>query len=646
VIPADNPLAPIVQAWISVLRTGLEVKNRRFGKDAAEAKKFYTGPYDFFWNQIKADRHMQRSSETHDVPEPSIKVQVNKVAEFVQIFGPSLYSRNPVRTVEPRDLPELSAELYAMMGGPGAEMVFNQALAQDQMARQVDAARAQLLQTYLNYTPHALGLRTHARSSIDDSLVSGAGVLWTERYRPPGANFWMVGSFHGPVDELVIDPDATSLLDAKWIARRRVRPVYETERKYGLQPGTLQQCGSVTSTFAAAAEDDPVLNMNKAKGQSCDVMVYYEVWSKMGIGGRLLNIEPDLRAVLEAFGDYAYMVIADGCPFPLNVPPEVINDPNGVPVAQERLQWPTPFWADAGWPCTLIGYHEITGSPWPLNHLAPAMGELKFINWAMGHLASKVRTSSRDFIAMLKSAGEDIKRTVLHGGDFELIEIQEQHGKTVDQIIQFLKHPGMNRDIWDVLAAMHEQFDKRTGLTELMYGTTQKQIRSGTEAQVRSDTMNIRPDDMAECVETSMSTVARREAFAARWHLSPDDVRPVLGPIGASWWEQLVYPADVREIIYNLEYRVEAGSAKKPNKARDQEQASNLMNNLFSPFFQYGGSTGDLGPSNALIEFWCKANDIRNYKDFQLKAAMPPAPAKPAPGQSAPPAGPTPGPAA
>jgi hypothetical protein len=50
-----------------------------------------------------------------------------------------------------------------------------------------------------------------------------------------------------------------------------------------------------------------------------------------------------------------------------------------------------------------IYFHDVPNDPWPMSHLAPGMGELKFLNWAYSFIAGKIRIECRDFIAILKS---------------------------------------------------------------------------------------------------------------------------------------------------------------------------------------------------------------------------------------------------
>src|SRR5207302_212867 len=101
------------------------------------------------------------------------------------------------------------------------------------------------------------------------------------------------------------------------------------------------------------------------------LLVYYKIYSKMGIGGRLQGIKNGLRGPLEMFGDYAYLAIADGVPFPLNLNPDVTNDPafaSNPEAVFAKVAWPTPFWGCDEWPVTELDFHRVFNSPWPMAH--------------------------------------------------------------------------------------------------------------------------------------------------------------------------------------------------------------------------------------------------------------------------------------
>jgi hypothetical protein len=152
-------------------------------------------------------------------------------------------------------------------------------------------------------------------------------------------------------------------------------------------------------------------------------------------------------------------------------------------------------------------------------------------------------------------------------------------------------------------------FDKRVGLTELTYGMTRNSYRSAAEAQVKSEQISVRPDDMASALEDAMSMLARREALAARWLLQEQDIAPVLGPIGASVWKSLQEQVSLGQLAMNYDYRIEAGSARKPNKAGKIE-ALNIALQTMGPVLQGLLAQGVVGPWNALMADYCEAIDV------------------------------------
>ena len=165
-------------------------------------------------------------------------------------------------------------------------------------------------------------------------------------------------------------------------------------------------------------------------------------------------------------------------------------------------------------------------------------------------------------------------------------------------------------------------FDKRVGLTELTYGLTRNQFRSAAEAQVKAEQISVRPDDMANVLEDALSLVSRKEALAARWLLQPDDVAPVVGPLGAMVWGQQVQQQSIDQIAREYEYRIEAGSARKPNKSGRVEQMQMALQTL-GPVLQPIAMQGMTGPMNALLSAWAESLDI-DAKQFLLPTSTAP----------------------
>jgi len=317
----------------------------------------------------------------------------------------------------------------------------------------------------------------------------------------------------------------------------------------------------------------------------------------------------------------------------LNIKPAMVaEDAEVMPGGQQDLftavQWPIPFWADGsnGWPFTYFAPHRKPGYIWPISHIKPAVPELRFLCWAYSFLAQRVATSCETLLGVSKAADQDIKDQILaqSEGGFKIVEVSEMLGRSVQDIISVFQLPNVTGELWQVIEAVTEVCDKRLGMTELIYGLTTTQIRSATEASVKSDQISVRPDDMAECLENSMEVISRKEAMATRWLLEPQDIEPIIGPLGAAVWAQHVMQLNPYEIAREYDFEIESGSTRKKNKAAKIEQMNQAMQTL-GPVLQGLIGAGVVDPFNALIADWAEAMDI-DATNYMIPPPPPPDP--------------------
>jgi hypothetical protein len=115
---------------------------------------------------------------------------------------------------------------------------------------------------------------------------------------------------------------------------------------------------------------------------------------------------------------------------------------------------------------------------------------------------------------------------------------------------------------------------------------------------------------MANKVEDAMTDVAKKEALAARWHITGRDVVNIMGKPMAFLWDQLIVSSDPADICHNLEYRIAADSVRKPNRQREADNMSQAMQNLFPNLWSYAAGTGDYSAVNSLLQDWAKSLDL------------------------------------
>jgi len=643
-LPESSPLRQLVRTWTKKFEAAIKYK-KPFADDAKEAAMFFDGDHNWMWKDSYARGEKGYNSS---IAPPAFRMQVNKVFELIEIFGAVIYHRNPVRTVTLYKQPDLPPDAYGLpadmaMLTPEQTQLMGVAQADAQARTSRDVAR-QLLESYLNYTPNELDLKRQAKKFVNEGLMKGMGVLWPEliEIEASGSDpIRMVGSFYDSVDNLLIDPDFDNMDDMLWCARRCVRPLEEVAIEYQIPEEDLAR--HLDGNTEIKADNEP-RNTKKKSGQTQRLVTYYKVWSKCGAGDRFKDAPKESRGVFDSLGKYCYLVICEGVDYPLNLPPAVMQeepDPQtGTPQSvMLGMAWPVPYYLDpGGWPFVPLAFHPKPGYAWPISHIKPAVAELRMLNWGMSFLASRIATSCETIIAVQKAADQEFKDQLLapSEGGFKIIELAELLGRRVEDVISTFQLPQVTKDLWDILTAVADQFAQRTGLTELAYGYTRNQFRSAAEATIKQENVSVRPDNMANDLEDAMSTLARREALAARWLLEPKDVAPVLGPMGAIAWEQHVAKRDLVSLTRDFLFRVEAGSARKPNKASRVEQMTLAIQTL-GPILAPLASGGVVGPFNALMRDWAMSLDIDATP--YLIPAPPPPPEAPL-GLPPPPAGP------
>lgn len=606
---SEEFMRPFVTAWLEKIRLA-----RRYRKDfddvAEQCKHFYQGATGFMWEPSFRARFMG------SIKAPRFKITIAKAFELVAIFGPIMYWRNPTRTMHPRESLEYTPDMFGDPNDPMVQQQFQMIQMQLGQEKSQEAIRNKLMVKALNYLPNEQpggGLAQHSQTAIVEALVKGRGCLWTEPYQMPSSSRLLVGSFYDSVDDLGIDPDSRdpTALDARWIHRRRRMPIHEVERKFGLPKDSLKGKGNMESLESQGSNNEPQDRMDRSNGGTFDMMEYYEIWSKGGVGGKLSGVNRELVDALdEVMGDHVYMVVAPDVPYFLNAPSERIRSASDEDI-RSMMEWPIPFWTDQRWPVSMLDFYPKLDSPWPMAPLAPGLGELMFLNVMISRLCNHIYSSSRDLVAVLRSAAGDVEE-VLKNGDDQSVFLLNDVGKSLNEAIQIFQHPPVNFDVWKIIDQVSQQFDRRTGLTELAYGLNPGGVQSRTAADInaKQENMSVRPDHMSQQVETWQTEVADKEKFCLHWFVKGYDLQPLLGQVGGQLWDQHIANEDPEIVVREMRATLEANSAKKPNKQRDTSNLNAVMPVLFPELSKHADVTHDTNPLNELLRRLGNAHEM------------------------------------
>jgi hypothetical protein len=606
-------MRPLVNAWIGKAETAYESEARkRFVDEAEEAKTFYSRSCAALWDSKTARKWMGGAIE-----KPKFPISVNKTFEAIAVLVPNMLWQVPYRNVKPKRAPEWDPRaLEALQQDQEAAAMLPFLMEADQIDMAKAKVASAIMQLWLNYTSREVpfgGLSEHARLATIDAMLTGRGVQFSRTYKYPGSDRTLTGCFREDPLDVLIDPDAKRVQDAKWIMLRHQTEYWKLEMMFQLPADSLKDAAALESGWSygeRAAAESTSQPMDRAK----DVVVWYEVWSKMGPGCRLVSgMEESLRKRLQdVVGEYAYVAFTSQVPWPLNCPPEKMRGGMTDEQVKEAFSWPIETWADNRWPCEFLDWYPDPDCVYPIAPMSPGMGHLKFINVMVPFLCERTHSATRNFWAVAAHDVKDYKKYLDSGAHNTVIPVVGAGTDDVRKAIAMIEQPAANADAWRVIEMANEWFSLATGLTPFMYGMkgSESNDRSARETEARAKAAGIRIDYMQKEIAAWQSRLAAAEAFAARWFVVGNDIVPLAGQTGKYLWDKYIRTTEVELVVREMEYEVAASSIARPDRDRDLDNWSMVLQTLLPQYLGYAMQSGDFEASNTVVVEWGKAMQI------------------------------------
>lgn len=439
--------------------------------------------------------------------------------------------------------------------------------------------------------------------------------LWPAPYSMPGSDKMLTGCFHDKPSNLIIDPDFPTLQRAKWIGRKHTEVWWEVEKRFKLPPGSLKNKATMESSwhYAELASRENDGNGDRKSGKTSDLVVWYEIWSKLGTGARMTGMPSTIKNHLEEIvGDYAYLAICPDCPYPLNCPADKIRNGASSEEVRRSFEWPVPLWTDDRWPVERLTFYDDPESPYPIAPLAPALGELKAMNAIVSWLVNRTWQSSRQMYAVLGQYHDELKKVLDDGDDLGVFAVPPGNVDDVKKMIQIVENKEVNKDTWAVLEILSNNFDKRMGMTPFVYGQNEDgtQDRTASTTEARKSAVSARPEYMQKKVVGWQSRVASVEAMLTWLFVKAPDVLPLMGQAGAMLWKEHIENADAESVMRQMSYEVAASSVRRPNRERDISDLSQLSDKLIPLIQARGQLTGDYEQANGYLKRWGELHDM------------------------------------
>jgi hypothetical protein len=581
-------LGKITQLWTRQIKLCEQRKAKDFGDTAVEIMR-YVGQRV---NPRRMGMLVDGLPMTADMQNEYLST-LNWAQLFVDVTVPYVCAATPnrlVTAIRPQLPPEISTARQDIV-------------LQQQQADARDRMTCFQLQEVLNWSPRAYDAKKESRMAVSEGLAKGRGVAWLEIDDAPirskdGTPYKMPVLRSESVDRLGIDGDCIHYRDAGYIYRQRSLPAYEIARLWGEDADKLRACAKqgVTSqmeeSLASVSPLGPV-SAGSADATTSDVLTYYEFWSQIGLGEKLVGAPEELKeqeefsAALEQLGRYVHFAILPGLDRPLGLDPEKLaalsaavgggppaagGEPAAKPAtgnpeasedvslaaflggAKERegpvegdltdkslldvlrsaLEWPIKTYGRIynPWPCAFLDFKPRVDSAWPKAILEAALPLQRFLDVTYETIMSRVRKAGRDVFLYDPAIGEEIVAAIQSRDDLRMVPFAET-GKikeTIESMIHLISFPEMNKDIYQVIKMCWDAFREATGITpELLGGMPRTQDRSAKASSMREGGMSRRPDDYAEVVEAWESEKCALEAIGWRMLAEQEFIAALFG---------------------------------------------------------------------------------------------------------------------
>lgn len=590
----------LVDQWLSRLEAARRAKED-FDHVAQTCYDFYKNSARFMWEDDWRKKHIG------NIEKPKFEITIAKAFEYVAIFGPYLFWDYPYRECRAHEPLTFEIDVFGDPNNPEIQAFYQESTARDAQDLAARNARCKLMSAYLNYSQREQpqGLALHARLAIQDALIKGRGLLVPREYSFEGSERTLTGLFYENVDNLFIDADCHDPLleTAAFIAIRHVDSVNDVEDRFRFRRGTLEGHGNLETSMSLTVNNRQVDKMHRQMGETQDLIVWYEIWSKCGVGERQRGVKSNIHDALDdVVGKHAYLCVAPSVPFFLNAPPESFTQNTTDDDVRSMMMWPFPCQTDNRWPIAILDFYRDSQGAWPVAPLGSALGELICINVLTAAFVERAYGNRKLIIAAMESALKDVDDAIKSDASPAYVKIKEDVADTIDKVIQYLQPPAMNKEILEALSWVMELFEKRTGLVDFMYGVQHKISRSATDIKSREEKTSIRPEQMSRDVAAFITEASELEKFLATWVVTGQDLEPLLGKTASMLWDILISREDPEVVVREMHAYVEATDVRRPNRERDMGNLQQMLGWVLPVLQAYSEATGETTQLNEFIQ--------------------------------------------
>ena len=427
-----------------------------------------------------------------------------------------------------------------------------------------DGDKAIITEAIINYWWRHYDCQKQMRRAVDDYLILGHGWLKTgyrfiEEEKLVKAQAEDEGEYTDPTQgmslesqlvvvedrpfvervspfDVFIDPDATSIDDAKWIAQRVRRPMIDVKNDPKYARRAREDCQA--SHYNRWSSDDGKPKMSRREEDG-----YVDVWE-------FYDIRRQIMAVFCDGGD------------------NFLINPHKMPYA-------------FGHPFVMLRNYDVPEHFYPMGELE-AIEPLQYeLNETRTQMMNHRKRFARKWLYRESAFDQDGRAALESDEDNVMVPVvsDEPIAGVVSSMPAIVNPP----ELYTISGTITEDIDRISGVAEFMRGGSSEISRTATESAMMQDAMNARTSDKLAEVERAIASAAKRLVGLAQQYMTGEQVARVVGSGAMPIWVNF----DRDYIQGEFDFEVEAGSTQPVNESFRRQMALQMVDAM-APFVGAG----------------------------------------------------------
>ena len=328
--------------------------------------------------------------------------------------------------------------------------------------------------------------------------------------------------------DMLIDPEATCLDDAKWVAQRIVRPLEEVKSDKRFKASARRKLEADSGFKARWANDDE----RDEYSDLVDRVTLYEYY----------DIENNTISICTRDGE-------------------------------EFLLEPTPMPYAFGHPYVMLRNYDIPDVFYPMGDVEQMESLQEELNKTRSQMVNHRKRYARKYLYHERSFGPAGREALESDEDGRFVPVVDEN-RDLNGVVVPLPQVPLAPEIYNHSNIIEQDINTVSGVSEYARGQMPEIRRTATEASIIADAGNARAADKLAMVEIIIGEVARLVLQLLQQYMTQPQMVRITGKDDEEYF--VAYERD--DIMGEYDFSVEGGSTQPLNETARRQQAISLMN--------------------------------------------------------------------